>query len=229
MCPPPKASPDGPGPETPDRPIDVVIIEDVRDVREGLAALIDGTPGFRCASSYRTMEEALDGAGIGQSDVILTDIALPGMSGIEGIRVIRVRFPHIPVLALTVHDSDDKVFDALCAGASGYLLKNTLPERLLEALREVAAGGAPMSPEVARRVVRLFREFRPPDQASYRLTPQESELLKLLADGHHRKTAAHELGISVNTVSFHLKNIYEKLQVHSKTEAVAKALRERLI
>ena len=165
----------------------------------------------------------------GRSDVILTDIALPGMSGIEGIRVLRVRFPHIPILALTVHDSDSKVFDALCAGASGYLLKNTLPERLLEALREVADGGAPMSPEVARRVVRFFREFRPPDHAPYRLTPQESELLKLLADGHHRKTAAHELGISVNTVSFHLKNIYDKLQVHSKTEAVAKALRERLI
>ena len=114
----------------------------------------------------------------GRRTVILTDIALPGMSGIEGIRVLRARFPHIPILALTVHDSDTKVFDALCAGASGYLLKNTLPERLLEALREVAAGGAPMSPEVARRVVRLFREFRPPDHAPYRLTPQESELLK---------------------------------------------------
>ncbi len=201
----------------------------MRDVREGLAALIDGTPGFRCARSYRTMEDALAGAGLGTSGVILTDLALPGMSGIEGIRVLRVRFPHIPILALTVHDSDSKVFDALCAGASGYLLKNTLPERLLEALREVAAGGAPMSPEVARRVVRLFREFRPPDHAPYRLTPQESELLKLLADGHHRKTAAHELGISVNTVAFHLKNVYDKLQVHSKTEAVAKALRERLI
>jgi DNA-binding NarL/FixJ family response regulator len=201
----------------------------VRDVREGLAALINDTPGFRCVSSFRTMEDALAGAGIGLSSVILTDLVLPGMSGIEGIRVLRVRFPQIPILALTVHDSDDKVFDALCAGASGYLLKNTLPERLLEALREVADGGAPMSPEVARRVVRLFREFRPPDHASYHLTPQESELLKLLADGHHRKTASHEMGISVNTVSFHLKNIYDKLQVHSKTEAVAKALRERLI
>ena len=216
-------------PEAPNGSIDVVIIEDMREVREGLAALIDGTPGFRCASSYRTMEDALAAEDIGRSDVILTDIALPGMSGIEGIRVLRVRFPRIPILALTVHDSDSKVFDALCAGASGYLLKNTLPERLLEALREVAEGGAPMSPEVARRVVRLFREFRPPDHAPYRLTPQENELLKLLADGHHRKTAAHELKISVNTVSFHLKNIYDKLQVHSKTEAVAKALRERLI
>ncbi len=209
--------------------IDVVIIEDMREVREGLAALIDGTPGFRCASSYRTMEDALAAADIGRSAVILTDIGLPGMSGIEGIRMLRARFPQIPILALTVHDSDGKVFNALCAGASGYLLKNTLPEQLLEALREVAAGGAPMSPEVARRVVRLFREFRPPDHAPYRLTPQETELLKLLADGHHRKTAAQELSISVNTVSFHLKNIYDKLQVHSKTEAVAKALRERLI
>jgi DNA-binding NarL/FixJ family response regulator len=227
MCP-PDASRPVPDSATPNGSIDVVIIEDMREVREGLAALIDGTPGFRCASSHRTMEDAL-AADIGRSAVILTDIGLPCMSGIEGIRELRVRFPRIPILALTIHDSDSKVFDALCAGASGYLLKNTLPERLLEALREVADGGAPMSPEVARRVVRLFREFRPPDHAPYRLTPQEGELLKLLADGHHRKTAAHELGISVNTVSFHLKNIYDKLRVHSKTEAVAKALRERLV
>ena len=175
------------------------------------------------------MEAALASEVVGRTDVILTDIGLPGMSGIEGIGVLHERHPQIPVLALTVYDNDEQVFDALCAGASGYLLKNTPPARLLEALREVASGGAPMSPEVARRVVRLFREFRPPDHATYHLTPQESELLKLLADGHHRKTAAHELGISVNTVAFHLKNIYEKLQVHSKTEAVAKALREHLI
>jgi DNA-binding NarL/FixJ family response regulator len=108
-------------------------------------------------------------------------------------------------------------------------LKNTPPARLLDSLQEVAAGGAPMSPEVARRVVRLFREFRPAREATYHLTAQENELLRLLADGHHKKTAAHEMGISVNTVSFHLKHIYEKLQVHSKTEAVAKALRERLV
>jgi DNA-binding NarL/FixJ family response regulator len=121
------------------------------------------------------------------------------------------------------------VFDALCAGASGYLLKNTPPERLLDSLRDVISGGAPMSPEVARRVVRIFRDFRPPVRADYNLTPQENELLKLLVDGHHKKTAGYEMGISINTVSFHLKHIYEKLQVHSKSEAVAKALRERLI
>ncbi len=161
--------------------------------------------------------------------VVLTDLGLPGMSGVEGIRVLHQQYPDLPVLALTVFDTDDKVFEALCAGASGYVLKNMPPAKLLEALQEVAAGGAPMSPEIARRVVRLFRTFQPPANATYRLTPQEHELLRLLADGHHRKTAAQEMGISINTVSFHLKHLYEKLQVHSKTEAVAKALRERLV
>jgi DNA-binding NarL/FixJ family response regulator len=218
---PPAASRDG--------ALGVVIIEDVRDVRDGLSVLINGTTGFRCIAAYRTMEDALARVSADGTNVILTDIGLPGMSGINGIRELRARMPEVPILALTVYDSDDQVFRALCAGASGYLLKNTPPARLLESLREVAAGGAPMSPEVARRVLRLFRDFVPPVQASYRLTPQEHELLKLLVDGHHKKTAAAELGISVNTVSFHLKHIYEKLQVHSKTEAVAKALRERLI
>jgi len=211
------------------QPLAVVIIEDVRDVREGLAILINGSPGFRCTRSFRTMEDALEGVADARPEVVLTDLGLPGMSGIDGIRLLQERVPGVPILALTVHDSDDKVFAALCAGASGYLLKNTPPVRLLESLREVAAGGAPMSPEIARRVVALFRDYRPPSHASYHLTPQENELLKLLVDGHHRKTAAQAMGISVNTVSFHLKNIYGKLQVHSKTEAVAKALRERLI
>ena len=214
---------------TTDSTLGVVIIEDMKDVREGLSVLINGTAGFRCAAAYRTMEEALSAVTPVGTDVILTDIGLPGMSGIDGIRALRERLPDVPILALTVYDSDGQVFRALCAGASGYLLKNTPPARLLDSLREVAAGGAPMSPEVARRVLRLFRDFTPPVQSSYRLTPQEHELLKLLVDGHHKKTAATELGISVNTVSFHLKHIYEKLQVHSKTEAVAKALRERLI
>ena len=207
----------------------VMIIEDVKDVREGLSVLINGTAGYRCTATYRTMEDALAGIRAGQAEVILTDIGLPGMSGIEGIRRLRERLPDVPILALTVHDSDDQIFRAVCAGASGYLLKNTPPARLLESLKEAAAGGAPMSPEVARRILRLFRDVQPPDHASYRLTPQEHELLKLLVDGHHKKTAADALGISVNTVSFHLKHIYEKLQVHSKTEAVAKALRERLV
>ena len=207
----------------------VVIIEDLRDVRESLATLIAGTPGFEVAACFRTMEDALRGIDSAQPTVILTDIGLPGIDGIEGARRLHTILPGVPVLALTVYDDDEKVFNAICAGASGYLLKNTPPTRLMESIAEVAAGGAPMSPEIARRVVRLFRDFRPPPAASYHLTPQETEVLKLLVEGHHYKTAANELGISTNTVSFHLKHIYEKLQVHSKTEAVAKALRERLI
>jgi DNA-binding NarL/FixJ family response regulator len=210
-------------------PVRVVLIEDLREVREGLTILINGTPGFRCTGSYRTMEEALARVERTPCDTVLTDIGLPGMSGIEGIRILHERFPELPILALTVYNDDDKVFQALCAGASGYLLKNTPPARLLESIREVLDGGAPMSPEIARRVIRLFRDFRPPEHADYRLTAQETELLKLLVEGHHAKTAAKELGISTNTVFFHLKNIYAKLRVHSKTEAVAKALRERLV
>lgn len=175
------------------------------------------------------MEDALAEIGTARPDVILTDIGLPGMDGIEGTRVLRERLPAVPILALSVYGDDANVFNAICAGASGYLLKNTAPARLLESLREVVNGGAPMSPDVARRVITLFRQFRPPARATYHLTPQETELLRLMVEGHHYKTAAREMGISTNTVSFHLKHIYEKLQVHSKTEAVAKALRERLL
>lgn len=210
-------------------PTKVALVEDLREIREALTALINGTHGFRCVGSYYSMELALAHIGDEVPDVILTDIGLPGMSGIEGIEILRKRFPDVPILALSVYDNDTKIFDALCAGASGYLLKNTAPARLLESIKEVANGGAPMSPEVAKRVIRLFREFRPPESVSYHLTAQETELLKLLIEGHHKKTAAREMGISTNTVSFHLKNIYLKLQVHSKTEAVSKALREHVI
>jgi DNA-binding NarL/FixJ family response regulator len=209
-------------------PLRVVLIEDLREVREGLTTLINGTTGFQCVAGYRSMESALAKLRTDHPDVILTDLGLPGMSGIEGIRRMREIFPETPIVALTIYDNDEQIFNALCSGANGYLLKNTPPARLLEALEECAAGGAPMSPDVARRVVSLFREFRPPESADYHLTPQETALLKLLIEGHHKKTAARELGISFHTVSFHLKNIYVKLQVHSKTEAVAKALRERL-
>ena len=207
----------------------VAIIEDERELREGLKALIDLTPDLSNAGSFRTMEEALRCIPGASVDVVLTDIGLPQMDGIEGTRRLRDRFPSLPIIVFTVHGEDDKIFRALCAGANGYLLKDTPPSRIVEAMKETVAGGAPMSPDVARRVVSLFRKFAPPDSADYRLTSQEVQILKLLADGHHYKTAARELGISTNTVSFHLKNIYEKLQVHSKTEAVAKALREGLV
>ena len=211
------------------RPTRVAIIEDRRDIREGLTALIDGTKGFRCTGSFGSMEEALDRIGRELPEVVLNDIGLPGMNGIEGIRILKERHPGLLVLMLTIYDDDDRIFDAICAGASGYLLKKTPPARLLDNIREAVGGGAPMSPEVARRVFAAFREIRPPARAEYDLTPHETRVLKLFVEGHNYRTAAAELGVSVHTVSFHLRSIYDKLQVHSKTEAVARALQNRLV
>jgi DNA-binding NarL/FixJ family response regulator len=209
--------------------IRVAIVEDRREIREGLATIINGTPGFCCTGAYRSMEDALDRIGHEMPDVVLNDIGLPGMNGIEGIRILKKRYPDLLILMLTIYDDDERIFEALCAGASGYLLKKTQPARLLESVREAVAGGAPMSPEVARRVIALFRDFRPPDHTKCGLTPHELRLLRLFVEGHNYKTAAAELGVTVHTISFHLRSIYEKLQVHSKSEAVAKALRNRLV
>ena len=209
--------------------IRVAIIEDRREIREGLAMIINGTAGFRCAGTYRSMEDALEHIGQDKPHVVLNDIGLPGMSGIEDIRILKERHPSLPILMLTVYEDDDRIFEALCAGASGYLLKKTPPARLLESLREAVAGGAPMSPEVASRVIGLFRKFRPPDSAAYELTAHEIRLLRLFVEGHNYKTAAAELGVTVHTISFHLRSIYDKLQVHSKSEAVAKALRSHIV
>ncbi len=214
---------------TKSEPFRVVVIEDQRELRNGLQTLLDFTPTFTCVKSFGAMDEALRNIESDTADLILTDIGLPRLNGIEGTRILREKFPELPIVVLTVHEEDDKIFQALCAGANGYLLKNTPAAKIIEALKEVLDGGAPMSPNVARRVVKLFRTFSPPETAEYHLTEQEKQILKLLVDGHHYKTAAYELGISTSTVSFHLKNIYTKLQVHSKTEAVAKALRERLV
>jgi DNA-binding NarL/FixJ family response regulator len=205
--------------------IKVAIVEDQRQIREGLTLLIGGTEGFCCVGSFGSMEEALHRLGSRSPDVVLVDIGLPGMSGIEGIRLLKERYPNVLFLTLTVYKDDQRVFDAICAGARGYLLKNTPPARLLESIKEIASGGAPMSPEVARRVIELFQQFHPPLHADCHLTPHETRLLKLLIEGHNYKTAAKEVGSSIHAVSFHMRNIYEKLQVHSKSEAVAKALR----
>ena len=190
--------------------------------------LIDGTEGFTCVGSYRTMEEALDKIGTNLPHVVLADIGLPGMNGIEGVRLLKERHPSLTLLMLTVYEDDERIFEALCAGASGYLVKKTPPARLLESIREAIDGGAPMSPEIASRVVHLFRQIRPPEKADYHLTPHELRLLKLLVEGYNYKTAAAELGVTFNTICFHIKQIYEKMQVHSKSEAVAKALRNKL-
>ena len=213
----------------PNDALTALVIEDQRDIRDGLRVLINGTPGYRCAGAFGSMEDALARAAADPPRVILLDIGLPGLSGLDGIPLLRARYPAAAILILTIYEDDDRIFRALCAGAAGYLLKKTPPARLLECLREVVDGGAPMSLEVARKVIALFRQFQPPDRADYNLTPHELRLLKLLSEGHNYKTASVKLGLSINTVSFHMRRIYEKLHVHSKSEAVAKALRSGIL
>lgn len=209
--------------------IRTAIIEDIRDIRDGLATLINFTEGFTCTGSYRSMEEAIPRIRSNVPDVLLSDIGLPGMDGIEGIGILKDQFPGLTILMLTVYDDDERIFDAICAGASGYLLKRTPPAKILENIREAVSGGAPMSPEVATRVIKLFRDFRPPEKVDYDLTPHETRLLKLLVDGHNYTTAAEELNVSYNTIKFHMRHIYEKMQVHSKSEAVSLALKNRVV
>src|SRR5262249_50772886 len=219
----------GQGLTSPPSALRVAIVEDHREFRDYLAALVGGAEGFCCTGSYRSMEEALEKIAHNLPDAVLEDIGLRGMSGVEGLRVLEERYSQLVVLVQRVYEDDERIFDALCAAASGYLLKKTLPARLLEGLREAVSGGAPMSPEVARRVILLFREIRPPERADYDLTPHEIRILKLLVDGHNYKNAAAELKVTPSTINFHLQKIYEKLQVHSKSEAVAKLLRSRLV
>lgn len=216
-------------PAAEEKTITTAIVEDIRDIREGLATLINFTNGFTCNGSYRSMEDAIPRIKGNVPDVLLSDIGLPGIDGIEGIRILKGLYPEMTVLMLTVYDDDERIFDAICAGASGYLLKRTPPAKILENIREAVSGGAPMSPEVASRVIKLFREVRPPERVDYDLTPHETRLLKLLVDGHNYTTAADELNVSYNTIKFHMRHIYEKLQVHSKSEAVSLALKNRIV
>ncbi len=213
----------------PNETIRVMIVEDDRVVREGLSLIIDGTPGYHCVGAFGSVEEALTLAGYAQPDVMLLDINLPGMLGSEGVKVFRAKYPALQVLMLTIYAEQERVFESICNGATGYLLKKTPPARLLEAISEAHEGGAPMSPEIARKVIRLFRQSAPPIHSDYQLTPQETRLLRLLSDGYSYQSSAGQLNISINTVRNYIRSIYEKLHVNSKSEAVSKALRHRLI
>jgi len=210
-------------------PIRVAIVEDDRATREGLAMLIDGTPGYRSVGKYRSVEEALSSTGRETPHVLLLDIHLPGMPGSEGIGPLKEKYLSVQILMLTINADEDNVFESICNGACGYLLKNTPPAKLLEAISETHSGGAPMSPEIARKVVSLFQKTGPPEKLDEQLTPQEMRLLKLLVEGNTYQGAADLLKISIHTARNYIRNIYDKLHVHSKSEAVTKALRSRII
>ena len=209
--------------------IKVAIIEDDRVTREGLAVLIDGTPGYRAVARARSVEEALRAPAGETPDVLLLDIHLPGMLGSDGIKLLQEKYPSVQILMLTINADEDSVFESICNGACGYLLKNTAPARLLEAISETHRGGAPMSPEIARKVVTLFQKTGPPEKLDEQLTPQEMRLLRLLVEGHTYQGAADLLKISIHTTRNYIRSIYDKLHVHSKSEAVTKALRSRII
>jgi DNA-binding NarL/FixJ family response regulator len=203
--------------------INVAIVEDEDNVRKGLAALINGSEGFRCVLTYSSAEKALPELLKNSPNVVLMDLNLPGMSGIECIRRLKARQPALPIMVLTVYEDDDKIFESLRAGASGYLLKKTPPAKLLEAILDLQNGGSPMSSSIARKVVQTLQAMGPSSKEAENLSKREHEILAYLAKGYRYKEIADALFISIETVRTHLHNIYEKLHVRSRSEAVLKA------
>jgi DNA-binding NarL/FixJ family response regulator len=205
-------------------PISVAIVEDDPRIRESLAVLIRGMEGFRCVGSHGNAEEAVREIPAENPDVVLMDINLPGMTGIECVHHLKAKWPNVQILMLTVYDDSEMIFDALRHGASGYIIKRTAPDKLLEAIREAHEGGSPMSPHIARKVVQYFHRRGPATHETDNLTDREREVLEQLAKGYLYKEIADALGIGVETVRRHLTNIYSKLHVHTRTEAVLKHL-----
>lgn len=205
--------------------IKISIVEDDKEIRESLAILIEGTDGLTCVSHYGSIELALSKIEEDAPDVVLMDINLPGMTGIEGVKLIKEKIPDCEIIMQTISENDNDVFDSLCAGACGYLKKNTPPVKLLDAITEAVRGGAPMNMDIARLVVNSFRQETSEDTS---LTAREKEVLRKICEGLSYKLIAVEMFIDINTVKFHIRNIYRKLEVNSKGEAIAKAFKENL-
>jgi len=204
--------------------IRVIIVEDDKEIRESLSVFLDESEGLKFAGSFADCETALKNIPELLPDVILMDISLPGMNGIECVKKIREKDEAIDIIMLTVHKNDEMIFDSLCSGACGYLMKNTSPSEIIEAIKEVRNGGSPMSTEIARRIVTSFRAKKTID-----FTSREHEVLALLCKGLSYKSIADKIFVSIETVHFHIKNIYRKLHVNSKSQAVAKAIKEKLV
>lgn len=211
--------------------IDVVIFEDNKHLRETLQFLLNNTPGYRCTGAYPDCNNLADDLTSVRRDVVLMDIEMPGMNGIEATKVIKEYFPELPILIQTVFFDDNYIFDAICAGASGYILKSTTPAGYLEAIADVQSGGSPITPGIAKKVLEIFRHNLQPSAPAkdYNLTAQEKKVLQLLVDGKSYKLIAAELFVAFDTIKTHVKNIYAKLHVHSGTEAVSKAIKDKLV
>ena len=205
------------------RNIHIAIVEDDDEIRQTMRLIIDGTPGFFCKQSFPDGESALSTLCEVDVDIVLMDINLPGKSGIEVTRILKSKQPELDIIMLTVQSDDDSIFESLCAGASGYLLKDTSPADLLVHIREVHEGGAPMSGQIARRIINSFRIIENP------LSTLETEILKMLSKGMNYKEIAEEIFLSPHTIKTHIKNIYSKLHVNNRAEAIYKAIKQKLI
>lgn len=210
--------------------IRVAIFEDNKHLRETFQLLLENAPGYVCAGAWANCNDLLTVLKKNTCDIVLMDIEMPGMNGIEATRLIKEKFPDMLVLIQTVFAQDDYIFNAICAGASGYILKSATPQEYLSAIQDVQNGGSPMTGGIARRVLELFKHKLGPQPATdkYDLTNQERRVLQQLVEGKSYKLAAEALFVSHDTIKTHVRNIYAKLQVHSGTEAVSKAIREKL-
>src|SRR6478735_4018177 len=208
--------------------IKVIIFDDNDPLRDSVAMLLQETEDFALAGAYAHCLDVIENITNTKPDVVIMDIDMPGMNGIEGVKLIRKNFPAVQILMLTVFDDDEKVFAAIKAGANGYILKNIEPQRLLHAISEVYNGGAPMTPGIAKKVLQQFQTILPEEEKDYHLSIREKEVLGLLVDGLSYKMIAAKLNITYDTVRAHMKKIYEKLHVASMTEAVAKAINQKL-
>lgn len=209
--------------------IKVAIVEDNSALRLSLEQLFSKTPGMECVASLSNLMNVLSDFKRSQPDIVLMDIGLPGISGIEGVRTVKSNLESIQVLMFTVFEDDEKIFDAIRAGASGYLLKKTPPEEIVEAVKELYEGGAPMSPSIARKVIHAFQSQTPSAITDYQLTGREKEILYSLVDGLSYKKIAEKYFISISTIRTHISNIYQKLHVNSKSQAVAKVLQNKSV
>lgn len=211
----------------------IAIFDDNKNIRESITLLLKTVPGLEVVGSFSHVLDCLEDVRECQPDIVLMDIEMPGMTGIEAVKLIKQELPHVQILMQTVFEDDDRVFDSICAGASGYILKNHLNTRLVESIMELQYGGSPMSPSIARKVLNKLQQIpqhvkqeAPPD---YHLTPREKEVLACIVEGLSYKMIGDRLNISYETVRSHIKKIYEKLHVASLTEAVAKAINQRIV